>query len=249
MQLVEPLQAAREKEAPREGRAILVAEDLRKVYDSGSVRVEALRGVNLRVVKGELLAIMGPSGCGKTTLLNCLSGIDDVSEGRVLVDGCDLASLSDNERTDLRARKMGFIFQSYNLLPVLAAAENVEMPLLIAGWTTRQARERALEALAIVGLEAEADKKPAQMSGGQQQRVAIARSLVNNPDIVFGDEPTGNLDSETAQEVMAVIKGLNRQRGLTFIIVTHAADVGKMADRIITMRSGWIEKQFVPTPF
>jgi putative ABC transport system ATP-binding protein len=249
MQLVEPLQAAREKEAPRKGRAILVAEDLRKVYDSGSVRVEALRGVNLRVVKGELLAIMGPSGCGKTTLLNCLSGIDDVSEGRVLVDGCDLASLSDNERTDLRARKMGFIFQSYNLLPVLTAAENVEMPLLIAGWTTRQARERALEALAIVGLEAEADKKPAQMSGGQQQRVAIARSLVNNPDIVFGDEPTGNLDSETAQEVMAVIKGLNRQRGLTFIIVTHAADVGKMADRIITMRSGWIEKQFVPTPF
>ncbi len=144
---------------------------------------------------------------------------------------------------------MGFIFQSYNLLPVLTAGENVEMPLLVAGWNPRQARRRALEALATVGLQGEEGKKPAEMSGGQQQRVAVARSLVNNPDMVFGDEPTGNLDSETAQEVMSVIKRLNQEKGLTFIIVTHATDVGKMADRIITMRSGQIEREFIPTPY
>ncbi len=228
---------------------ILLAKGLKKTYDNGSVRVDALRGVDLTVGRGELLAVMGPSGCGKTTLLNCLSGIDDITEGQVVVDGNDLAAMSDNDRTDLRARKMGFIFQSYNLLPVLTAGENVEMPLLVAGWNPRQARRRALEALATVGLQGEEGKKPAEMSGGQQQRVAVARSLVNNPDMVFGDEPTGNLDSETAQEVMSVIKRLNQEKGLTFIIVTHATDVGKMADRIITMRSGQIEREFIPTPY
>ncbi len=229
--------------------AMLAARDLRKVYDTGSVRVEALRGVNLSVARGELVAVMGPSGCGKTTLLNCLSGIDDITAGQVIVDGRDLATLSDNQRTDLRARKMGFIFQSYNLLPVLTAVENVEMPLLVAGTPTREARPRALEALTAVGLGDQTKQKPMEMSGGQQQRTAIARSLVNNPDIVFGDEPTGNLDSETAEEVMKVIRRLNQERGLTFIIVTHALDIGKMADRVITMRSGLIEKEYKPTPF
>ncbi len=229
--------------------AMLVARDLRKVYDTGTVRVEALRGVNLTVSRGELVAVMGPSGCGKTTLLNCLSGIDDITGGQVMVDGRDLAALSDNERTDLRARKMGFIFQSYNLLPVLTAVENVEMPLLVCGIPVKEARPRALEALAAVGLGDQVKQKPMEMSGGQQQRTAIARSLVNSPDIVFGDEPTGNLDSETAEEVMKVIRRLNRERGLTFIVVTHAIDIGKMADRVITMRSGLIEKEYKPTPF
>ncbi len=229
--------------------AMLVARDLRKVYDTGTVRVEALRGVNLTVGRGELVAVMGPSGCGKTTLLNCLSGIDDITGGQVMVDGRDLAALSDNERTDLRARKMGFIFQSYNLLPVLTAVENVEMPLLVVGTPVKEARPRALEALAAVGLGDQVKQKPMEMSGGQQQRTAIARSLVNSPDIVFGDEPTGNLDSETAEEVMKVIRRLNRERGLTFIVVTHAIDIGKMADRVITMRSGLIEKEYKPTPF
>lgn len=228
---------------------MLAATGLRKVYDTGSIRVEALRGINLTVPRGELVAIMGPSGCGKTTLLNCISGLDDITAGQVIVDGRDLATLTDNERTDLRARKMGFIFQSYNLLPVLTAVENVEMPLLVAGVGTKQARPRALEALSAVGLEGEGKKKPMEMSGGQQQRVAIARSLVNNPDVVFGDEPTGNLDSETAEDVMKVIRRLNRGLGLTFILVTHALDIGKMTDRIITMRSGLIEKEYKPTPF
>lgn len=229
--------------------AMVEARDLRKVYDTGTIRVEALRGVTLTVSHGELVAVMGPSGCGKTTLLNCLSGIDDITSGQVIIDGRDLATLSDNERTDLRARKMGFIFQSYNLIPVLTAVENVEMPLLVAGIPTRRARPKALDALAAVGLADQARQKPMELSGGQQQRTAIARSLVNDPDVVFGDEPTGNLDSETAEEVMQVIRRLNRERGHTFIIVTHALDIGKMADRIIAMRSGIIDREYKPTPF
>lgn len=244
-------QASGAATASGRNRTMLAAKGLRKVYDTGTIRVEALRGVSLTVARGELVAIMGPSGCGKTTLLNCLSGIDDVTGGQIIVDGQDLAALSDNERTDLRARKMGFIFQSYNLLPVLTAVENVEMPLLVAGTHAKEARPKALEALTAVGLGSEGDprKKPMEMSGGMQQRVAIARSLVNNPDIVFGDEPTGNLDSETAEEVMKVIRRLNEERGLTFLVVTHAQDIGKMADRVITMRSGLVEKEFRPTPF
>lgn len=228
---------------------IVVARNLVKVYDSGKVEVHALRGVELVVRQGEMVAIMGPSGCGKTTLLYCLSGIDEMTSGEVYLDGHSLSEMSDNAKTDFRAMKLGFVFQSYNLLPVLKAVENVELPLLVAGRRSAEARARGLEALELVGLEGEAMRKPAELSGGQQQRVAIARALANDPAIVFADEPTGNLDSETTREVMALIRRLNRERGETFLLVTHDAAVANFADRVVTMRSGRIEREFRPTPF
>ncbi len=227
----------------------VVAKDLVKTYDTGTVRVHALRGVNLSVPRGELLAIMGPSGCGKTTLLNVLSGIDDMTSGDVFVGGNRLAAMKDNARTDFRAQRMGFIFQAYNLIPVLRAVENVELPLLVAGVRASEARPRALSALEWVGLTPEAHRRPSELSGGQQQRVAIARALVNEPEIVFGDEPTGNLDSENTEEVMDLILRLNKEKGQTFLLVTHDANVGHKAERVVVMRNGRIEKEFRPTPF
>ena len=193
-----------------------------------------------------MVAVMGPSGCGKTTLLNCLSGIDEFSGGEVWVAGHRLSQMSDNEKTDFRALKMGFIFQNYNLLPVLKSVENVELPLLVRGDDPKGSRKRALSALEAVGLHDEANKKPAELSGGQQQRVSIARALVNEPDIVFGDEPTGNLDSETTHEVLDVMKRLHREKHLTFIIVTHDSTVGNSTERVILMRNGQILKSFKP---
>ena len=226
---------------------IVVARRLVKTYDSGEVEVHALRGLDIDVRKGEMVAVMGPSGCGKTTLLNCLSGIDDFTAGEVWIARQRLSTLSDNEKTDFRAMKMGFIFQNYNLLPVLKCVENVELPLLVRGDDPKEARRKALDALAAVGLDTEAPKKPAELSGGQQQRVAIARALVNEPDIVFADEPTGNLDSETSREVVELMKRLHRVKGLTFIIVTHDAAVGNQTQRVISMRNGVILKSFKPT--
>ena len=226
---------------------IVVARRLVKTYDSGEVEVHALRGLDVDVRKGEMVAVMGPSGCGKTTLLNCLSGIDDFTAGEVWIARQRLSTLSDNEKTDFRAMKMGFIFQNYNLLPVLKCVENVELPLLVRGDDPKEARRKALDALAAVGLDTEAPKKPAELSGGQQQRVAIARALVNEPDIVFADEPTGNLDSETSREVVELMKRLHREKGLTFIIVTHDAAVGNQTQRVILMRNGVILKSFKPT--
>ncbi|HKW43810.1 MAG TPA: ABC transporter ATP-binding protein [Thermoplasmata archaeon] len=233
---------------PRPDDRIVVARKLLKTYDSGEVEVHALRGLNLDIRKGEMVAIMGPSGCGKTTLLNCLSGIDDFTSGEVWIAGKPLSKLSDNEKTDFRAMRMGFIFQNYNLLPVLKAVENVELPLLVRGDDPKPARQKALDALAAVGLTQESFKKPAELSGGQQQRVAIARSLVNEPDIVFADEPTGNLDSETTGEVIELMKRLHHEKGLTFVIVTHDATVGNATQRVIVMRNGTILKSFKPTP-
>ena len=166
---------------------IIEAKALKKTYDTGKVKVEALRGVDLVVKEGEMVAVMGPSGCGKTTLLNCMSGLDDLSGGEVYVRGEPLSKMSDRVRTRYRAEKIGFVFQAYNLLPVLTSAENVELPLLLAGKTQKEARKAALEALASVGLEEWQSHKPSELSGGQQQRVTIARSLVNKPEIVFGD--------------------------------------------------------------
>lgn len=234
--------------SPEDGYAI-VARDVVKTYDTGTVEVHALRGVSLAVPKGELLAIMGPSGCGKTTLLNVLSGIDDMTGGDIRVGGRSLGSMKDNEKTDFRAKRMGFIFQAYNLIPVLRAVENVELPLLVAGMRASDARPRALAALEWVGLSPEANRRPAELSGGQQQRVAIARALVNDPDIVFGDEPTGNLDSETTEEIISLIRRLNREKGQTFLLVTHDSDVGHQASRVVLMRNGRIEKEFRPSPF
>ena len=220
---------------------IIESRDLYKTYDTGKVRVNALRGVDLSISRGEMVAIMGPSGCGKTTLLNTLSGLDEVTGGEGIIDGAPLHSLSDKKRTRYRAEKMGFVFQSYNLLPVLSAAENVELPLLMAGKRNGAARKQAREALALVGLESEEHRRPAELSGGQQQRVAIARALVNNPAIVWADEPTGNLDSETSADVMDVLCRLNEEKGQTFVVVTHDPAVGKRAGRIIRMRDGEIE--------
>jgi len=227
---------------------ILIARKLVKTYDSGEVEVHALRGLNLDIRRGEMVAVMGPSGCGKTTLLNCLSGIDDFTAGEVWIGGKPLSRMGDNEKTDFRAMRMGFIFQNYNLLPVLRAVENVELPLLVRGDDPKGARRKALAALAAVGLEKEAPKKPAELSGGQQQRVAIARALVNEPDIVFADEPTGNLDSETTAEVIELMRRLHQEKGLTFVIVTHDSAVGNRTQRVILMRNGLILKSFHPTP-
>jgi putative ABC transport system ATP-binding protein len=224
---------------------IIQATAVAKVYDTGAVRVHALRGVSLSVRRGEMVAVMGPSGCGKTTLLNCLSGIDDPTSGSVVIEGTDIATLDDNTKTSYRARRMGFIFQFYNLLPVLTAAENVELPLLVSGTPPKEARDRAHGALDRVGLLEWASHRPAQLSGGQRQRVTIARALVNNPAIVWADEPTGDLDSATANDIMDLMQQLNREHGLTYVIVTHDASIAARCDRTIYMHDGAIERETV----
>jgi putative ABC transport system ATP-binding protein len=227
-------------------RATLVeARSVRKAYDTGSVRVDALRGVDLALLEGEMVAIMGPSGCGKTTLLNCLSGLDSLDEGEVLIEGTPLSEMSDRERTDYRARRMGFVFQFYNLMPVLTAVENVELPLLLARMNGGKARRQALDALELVGLGDRAGHVPDALSGGERQRVTIARSLVNNPAIVWADEPTGDLDSENAAEIVELMRRLNVERGLTFLIVTHDISVGRKTDRIVRMVDGEIRGEEV----
>lgn len=216
------------------------ATDVQKTFRTGTVEVHALRGVSLTVKQGEMLAVMGPSGCGKTTLLNCLSGLDEFDEGEVLVEGADLKKMNDRKRTSYRAQRMGFVFQTFNLLPVLTALENVELPLLVAGVRTSEARKRSLDALASVGLSDRVQHRPAELSGGQRQRVTIARALVNNPAIVWADEPTGNLDSKSSSDVLALMRRLNRERQQTFIIVTHDITIGNSCDRILSMADGLI---------
>ena len=222
---------------------IVQATAVRKVYDTGTVRVDALRGVDLSLERGEMVAIMGPSGCGKTTLLNCLSGLDAIDAGEILIDGTALTDMSDRARTDYRARHMGFVFQFYNLMPVLTSVENVELPLLIARVGADEARRRALAALELVGLADRAAHVPEALSGGERQRVTIARSLVNDPAIVWADEPTGDLDSENASEIVALMRTLNVERGFTFLIVTHDISVGRKTDRIIRMLDGRIVEE------
>ena len=219
---------------------IISATRIHKTYDTGTVKVHALQGVDLQVRRGEMVAIMGPSGCGKTTLLNCLSGLDEIDSGQVLIDGLVLHQLPDDERSDYRARRMGFVFQLYNLLPVLSAVENVELPLLVSGIASGEARRRAIEVLDRVGLTDRAHHVPGGLSGGQRQRVTIARALVNQPTIVWADEPTGDLDSETAGEIIDLMCELNRTNGQTFVLVTHAREVGDRAHRIVLMRDGQI---------
>jgi putative ABC transport system ATP-binding protein len=219
---------------------IVEAREVLKTYDTGKVEVHALRGVSLAVGRGEMVAIMGPSGSGKTTLLNCLSGLDSISGGDVLIEGVSLAEMSDRARTDYRARRMGFVFQFYNLMPVLSAVENVELPLLVAGIASKEARRKALEALELVSLRDWAEHVPDELSGGQRQRVTIARALVNDPAIVWADEPTGDLDSENADEIVSLMRQLNREHDLTFLIVTHDIGVGRKTDRIVRMVDGQI---------
>ena len=217
---------------------ILAATDVTKVYRTGEVAVEALKQLTLSVDQGELVAVMGPSGSGKTTLLNCLSGLDDIDGGQVVVQGRDLFAMKDSVRTEHRAQTMGFIFQAFNLIPVFTAAENVELPLLLVGTPPTQARARAVAMLERVGLGHRVDHRPAEMSGGEQQRVTIARALVGQPAIVWADEPTGNLDSAMATEIMDLLCQLNGRDGQTIVLVTHDATIGARASRLIRMRDG-----------
>jgi putative ABC transport system ATP-binding protein len=219
---------------------IIQATDVVKIYDTGYSKVPALKGVSLSVEEGEMVAIMGPSGCGKTTLLNCLSGLDDIDSGRITIDGTDINRLSDNAKTEYRARNMGFVFQVYDLLPILSTVENTELPLLVSGVSAREAREKAVAALELVHLADWARHRPAELSGGQRQRVAVARALANQPAIIWADEPTGALDSANAEEIMSLLCQVNRQNGQTIVMVTHDARMAAHAARIIYMVDGLI---------
>lgn len=218
---------------------LVVVRGLYKTYRSGDLVVEALRGIDLDVAPGELLAIMGPSGNGKTTLLNCCSGIDSIDAGRVAIAGQDLSVMSDRQKTAHRAVNMGFVFQSFNLIPVLSAAENCELPLLAAGWKAKPARQKAEALLDRVGLDSRGAHRPSELSGGEQQRVAIARALVAEPAIVWADEPTGNLDSAAAESIIGLFEEISNG-GQTVALVTHDPKVGASADRIVTVSDGRI---------
>ena len=217
----------------------LSCQGLWKIYEMGDEKVQAVRGIDLEINTGEMVAIMGPSGCGKTTLLNILSGIDDPSAGQVTVAGKPLFGISDDERTDLRGKEMGFIFQKFHLLDVMSAVENVEIPLLLLGENPEEARAKSMLALEKVGLEDRSEHRPAELSGGQQQRVSIARAVVHNPSVILCDEPTGNLDSITSKQVMSILSGLN-DAGSTLVIVTHDKEIAKRCSRIIQISDGRI---------
>lgn len=218
---------------------ILAATGVTKVYRTGTQEVEALRGVSLTIEPGEMVMVMGPSGNGKTTMLNCLSGLDDIDAGEVRVDGDEIHSMSDAARTEHRARRMGFIFQSFNLIPVFTAVENVELPLLVTGVKPKDARRRALAILERVELADRTGHRPTELSGGEQQRVAIARALVSEPAIVWADEPTGNLDSHTADAVLALLREVH-EHGQTLVVVTHDAGIGASGTRLVQVRDGRI---------
>lgn len=222
--------------------SILVASGVNKVYRTAAAPVEALKDLSVTIQRGEFLAVMGPSGSGKTTFLNCLSGLDEIDGGSVLVDGKDIHKMSDQKRSLYRAKSMGFIFQAFNLIPVFTASENVELPLLLAGAPPTEARRRADETLERVGLGHRQHHRPNELSGGEQQRVTIARALAGRPSIVWADEPTGNLDTETAHTVMDLLRELNSE-GLTVVLVTHDPDIGAMSERVIHMRDGAIESE------
>ncbi|MBH77061.1 MAG: macrolide ABC transporter ATP-binding protein [Dehalococcoidia bacterium] len=222
---------------------VIDAKDVVKTYDTGEVQVHALQGIDLQVPRGEMVAVMGPSGCGKTTLLNCLSGLDTFDSGQVSINGEDIVRMADNEKTEFRAQGMGFVFQTYNLLPVLSAVENIELPLIVSGTKPRDARELAMAALERVDLRAYAGHRPSQLSGGQRQRVTVARAVVNSPSIVWADEPTGALDSTTAGDIMDLLVELNGTANQTQVIVTHAPEVAERCHRTIYMGDGLIERE------
>ena len=227
---------------------LLRAAGVRKIYRTGAVAVVALAGLDFEVHPGELVAVMGPSGSGKTTLLNCLSGLDDIDDGRVVVQGRDLFAMSDGDRTDHRAHAMGFVFQAFNLIPVFTAAENVELPLLLVGTSPGEARRRAAAMLERVGLGHRIAHRPNELSGGEQQRVTIARALVARPAIVWADEPTGNLDTRMATSVMDLLCDLNARDQQTIVLVTHDPAIGERASRLVTMRDGQLVDDQVQPP-
>jgi len=219
---------------------VISVEHLTKVYDLGEVRVEALRGVDVYVERGEFVAIMGASGSGKSTFLNIVGCLDRPSAGCYRLDGMDVSQMSSDQLAEVRNKKIGFVFQSFNLLARTSAVENVELPLLYTGTESRDRRARALAALKATGLEGRAEHQPSQLSGGQQQRVAIARALVNQPSIILADEPTGNLDSQTSNEIMGIMQTLNDQQGITIMLVTHEPDIAQYAKRVILFKDGLV---------
>ena len=228
---------------------VLETRSLKKSYGSvEEVRVHALRGVDLQVSRGELLAIMGPSGSGKSTLLHILGGVETPSSGHVLLEGVDLATLNDDQRTIIRRERMGFIFQSFNLLPAFTAEENVALPLELGGTSSSEARRRAVDTLKLVGMSHRRDHIPSTLSGGEQQRVAIARALVMQPALLLADEPTGNLDSANGQQVTSLLRRLASERNQTIVMVTHDSNVAAQADRLIRLRDGFVERDAAVEP-
>jgi len=223
---------------------VVETSDLKKTYMLGKVPVNALRGVNLKVESGDFLAILGPSGSGKSTLLNLIGALDKPSEGKMLIEGVDVSTLSDNQLTDLR-RRIGFVFQFFNLIPRFTARQNIELPMSIAGLERSERRRRAEELLENVGLRERMNHKPAELSGGEQQRVAIARALSNNPKFLLMDEPTGNIDSKTADEIMGLIKRLNQEKDVTIIMVTHDQRLALRAKRTVQILDGVIAQDTV----
>lgn len=220
--------------------ALVVVKDLRKVYKTGEILYEAVKGMSFEIEEGDMFMILGPSGSGKTTVLNCLSGIDDPTSGSILIDGVDLAKLSDDEKTKFRANNMGFVFQAYNLINVLTAKENVALPLLARGWSEKRAYEKAVEVLKAHGLEHIINYFPSQISGGERQRVAVSRALAGDPKIIWADEPTGALDTKTSFMVMNFMKSLNEKNHQTFVIVTHDDKIVKYATAVLRIDSGKI---------
>jgi putative ABC transport system ATP-binding protein len=238
-----PLSAAALAQQP-EARPVIQLDQIHKTYTMGDVEVRALRGVSLTIKEGEFVAIMGASGSGKSTMMNIIGCLDRPTRGTYILGGQDVSELSKDERADIRCQKIGFIFQGFNLLSRTSALENVELPMLYAGVPTAQRDERAMEALAAVGLAGREQNHPNQLSGGQQQRVAVARSLVNNPALILADEPTGNLDSRTSVEVMEIFQRLNRERGITLVLVTHEHDIAQYAQRVVIFKDGKIKKDY-----
>lgn len=222
-------------------RPVIELDHIHKTYTMGDVEVHALRGISLTIREGEFVAIMGTSGSGKSTMMNIIGCLDRPTKGSYILDGQDVSEMSKDERADIRNKKLGFVFQGFNLLSRTSALENVELPMLYAGVETAQRQRRAAEALAAVGLVGRERNHPNQLSGGQQQRVAVARSLVNNPALILADEPTGNLDSRTSVEVMEIFQRLNRERGITLILVTHEQDIAQYASRIVVFKDGKIK--------
>ena len=225
--------------------ALIVLEALHKVYDMGAAQVHALAGVSLSIRKGSFWAVTGPSGSGKSTLLNLLGCLDRPTAGRYVLDGQDIQTLSDNDLSEIRLRKMGFIFQSFNLIPQMTVAENIEMPLYYLGWETHQSAARAQELAEMVGLGDRTRHRPTELSGGQQQRVAVARALANSPDVLLIDEPTGNLDSTTGEQIMRLLAGLNDE-GRTIVMVTHEPDIAAYASHRLHMVDGRIDQMEDP---